>query len=166
MGCFRFDRKKLLAPWIALSVGLPFVLQLSMLFLYFLLVTSCLSTIFGFKDFSSKRLFQLKPHGCTRAPNLFVLHAIQSDTTSDSSSPELNASDLKGAVVSCETTGSCGSTRRAFKQELNDIRDQKRLENRPMEDNYLYMISGNKAAAKASYSPFKRQTPPTPKPSV
>lgn len=73
---------------------------------------------------------------------------------------------MKGIVVSCETTGSCGSTRRAFKQELNDIRDQKRLENRPVEDDYMDMISGNKAAAKASYSPFKKQTPPASKPSA
>ena len=65
-----------------------------------------------------------------------------------------------GKVISCETTGSCGATRRAYKQELNEQRDKKRRENAPIEDNYLDMISGNKAAAKASYSPFKKQVPP------
>ena len=137
-----------------------------MLFLYFLLVTSCVSSFLGVKDFSSKRLYQLRPYACTWATNKLVLQAVESETTNDSSSPALDASDMKGIVVSCETTGSCGSTRRAFKQELNDIRDQKRLENRPEEDDYLDMISGNKAAAKASYSPFKKQTPPASKPSA
>lgn len=137
-----------------------------MLFLYFLLVTSCVSTFLGVKDFSSKRLYQFRPYAYVRATNKLVLQAIQSETTSDSSGPVLDASDMKGTVVSCETTGSCGSTRRAFKQELNDIRDQKRLENRPVEDDYLDMISGNKAAAKASYSPFKKQTPPASRPSA
>jgi hypothetical protein len=65
-----------------------------------------------------------------------------------------------GKVISCETTGSCGATRRAYKQELNEQRDKKRRENAPVEDNYLDMISGNKSAAKASYSPFKKQIPP------
>jgi hypothetical protein len=65
-----------------------------------------------------------------------------------------------GKVISCETTGSCGATRRAYKQELNEQRDKKRRENAPVEDNYLDVISGNKAAAKASYSPFKKQIPP------
>ena len=137
-----------------------------MLFLYFLLVTSSVSSFLGLKDFSSKRLYQLRPYACTRATNKLVLQAVQSEITNDSSSPVLDASDMKGIVVSCETTGSCGSTRRAFKQELNDIRDQKRLENRPVEDDYMDMISGNKAAAKASYSPFKKQTPPASKPSA
>lgn len=135
-----------------------------MLFLHFLLMTSCVSAFLSVKDFSTKRLFQLKPYACTRELNILVLKAIDSDTTSGSTPPVSNASDLKGTVVSCETTGSCGSTRRAFKQELNDLRDQKRLENRPVEDDYLDMISGNKAAAKKSYSPFKKQTPPVSKP--
>lgn len=134
-----------------------------MQFLQFLLLTSCVSAFLGVKDFSSKRLFQLEPYACTREVDILVLKAVDSDTTSGSSPPVSNGSDLKGTVVSCETTGSCGSTRRAFKQELNDLRDQKRLENRPVEDDYLDMISGNKAAAKKSYSPFKKQTPPVSK---
>ena len=67
---------------------------------------------------------------------------------------------MTGKVISCETTGSCGSVRRAYKQELNDIREQKRLSNVPMEDNYLDFLSGDKSAAKKSYSPFKKQYPP------
>lgn len=79
-----------------------------------------------------------------------------SDSNADGSSDVENT----GKVISCETTGSCGATRRAYKQELNEQRDKKRRENAPVEDNYLDMISGNKAAAKASYSPFKKQVPP------
>lgn len=79
---------------------------------------------------------------------------------------EHDGDDPKGKVVSCETTGSCGSVRRAYKQELNDIREKKRQSNTPMEDNYLDMISGNKSEAKKSYSPFKKQYPPIVPPSA
>jgi hypothetical protein len=80
--------------------------------------------------------------------------------SSDSSADGRGDIENTGKVISCETTGSCGATRRAYKQELNEQRDKKRRENAPVEDNYLDMISGNKAAAKASYSPFKKQIPP------
>ena len=81
---------------------------------------------------------------------------VLSDSTADGRGDNENT----GKVISCETTGSCGATRRAYKQELNEQRDKKRRENAPIEDNYLDMISGNKSAAKASYSPFKKQIPP------
>ena len=88
-----------------------------------------------------------------KATNLFGVTEIGAD--------ESDADDsMTGKVISCETTGSCGSVRRAYKQELNDIREAKRLSNVPMEENYLDFLSGDKSAAKASYSPFKKQYPP------
>ena len=76
------------------------------------------------------------------------------------SDEEVVDDSLTGKIISCETTGSCGSVRRAYKQELNDIREQKRLSNVPTEDPYLNFLAGDKSKAKASYSPFKKQVPP------
>eukprot|EP00596_Hydrurales_sp_CCMP1899_P011226 CAMPEP_0119043512 /NCGR_PEP_ID=MMETSP1177-20130426/22837_1 /TAXON_ID=2985 /ORGANISM="Ochromonas sp, Strain CCMP1899" /LENGTH=146 /DNA_ID=CAMNT_0007011753 /DNA_START=53 /DNA_END=493 /DNA_ORIENTATION=+ len=71
-------------------------------------------------------------------------------------------SEMKGEVISCETTGSCGSIRRAFKQELNEQREMRRKNNEPIEENYLDLISGNKTPVKKDYSPFKKQQPKLP----
>jgi hypothetical protein len=73
-----------------------------------------------------------------------------------------NANDLemKGKEISCETTGSCKTIRSAYKQELKEQREKKRHSNVPTEENYLDLISGNKAIVKKDYSPFKKQQPP------
>jgi hypothetical protein len=67
-------------------------------------------------------------------------------------------------VISCETTGSCGSTRRAYKQELNRLREEKRKEGVSPEDagSYVEMLSGGRPdpSTKKSYSPFKKPAPP------
>ena len=84
---------------------------------------------------------------------------LQSTIVSSSTNDESDGST--GKIISCETTGSCGSVRRAYKQELNDLREKKRQSSTPMEDDYLDMISGNKPAPKKSYNPFKKQLPPT-----
>jgi hypothetical protein len=73
-----------------------------------------------------------------------------------------NDPEIKGKVISCETTGSCGSIRRAYKQELNEQREKRRQNNEPIEENYLDLISGNKSSVKKDYSPFKRQLPKLP----
>jgi hypothetical protein len=64
-------------------------------------------------------------------------------------------------AITCETTGSCGSTRRAYKQELNKIREEKRKNGGNIEDDYYLMLEGKPTAGK-SFSPFaKKQTPQT-----
>ena len=91
----------------------------------------------------------------SRKQNIRLQSIIVKSSTNDESDGS------KGKIISCETTGSCGSVRRAYKQELNDLREKKRQSSTPMEDDYLDMISGNKPAPKKSYNPFKKQLPPT-----
>lgn len=112
-------------------------------------VTRSISTRNGSVDrFMSVRIFR---NIVTRMAN----------TYSNNLGETISDSEMKGKVVSCETTGSCGSIRRAYKQELNELREKKRQSNEPIEENYLDLISGNKTSVKKDYSPFKKQQPPS-----
>jgi hypothetical protein len=75
----------------------------------------------------------------------------------------LFASTPNNKIVSCETEGSCRETRVAYKAELERIRQQKREEGRPMEEDYLQMLSGKPSSPipdgeRKKYSPFGKKT--------
>ena len=62
-------------------------------------------------------------------------------------------------VITCETTGSCGTTRRAYKQELNKLREEKRKSGVDIEDSYTLMLEGRapKKADAKNFSPFGKK---------
>ena len=62
----------------------------------------------------------------------------------------------KPKAISCETEGSCGQTRRAYKQELNKIREEKRKNNQDTEDQYTLLLEGSKPPIGKTFSPFGR----------
>ena len=73
-----------------------------------------------------------------------------------SSTKDHNLSSIPEKVISCETTGSCRSTRMEFKNELNAYRERNNATGVGRPKDYLETLASQKNSIKKSYSPFKK----------